>query len=645
MFLFFLIAVTIAVPIGIVGILAYFVMAGSQPVYDIIVCLVLFCIAIPLTIFQYYHQRNPLVKKVLLGILITLLTWTTALILTEVLKSWNMTELATASGNLINLGYIPLLAMLLSVLKQPGSRRYDPAIGRFIIFFAATTILIICLASAYLAVERGTISADALLGTIILGLDVIIMASAALLVLSYMPTGYRYIFTVIILVGILCFTADGMLLITTLGLADFTQIYQYSYGALILIGTMAMIGLSLVNITPTTVEEVDKKLSDTRMQMEDIVMQSPDATALFNKDGDVIMANGQLHHMFYIPDGGALEFNLFDHVCKIRPDLKEQMSSVRNGQTVAWEDLPIHLPGQSSRQLYLSIRIFPTFTAEGKISGYVAIAQDTTDRRLAEEALRRSNEELEMRVKERTSLLEQTNEALQREIEARMADEKQIKESLNEKEVLLKEIHHRVKNNLQIVSSMLSLQSSTVRDPAIVAMNLDSQSRIRSMALIHEKLYQTRNLSRIDFGEYAKSLVQFIQGSYNARHISITIEIENIWLDIDKAIPCGLIINELFSNCLKHAFTGRDHGEVYISMREEGDRYVLTVRDDGPGMKPGLDLSTSTSLGLSLVSALAGQLEGELLITCRNGAEFTIRFPAGTHGKNPAPARDSNVPV
>lgn len=247
----------------------------------------------------------------------------------------------------------------------------------------------------------------------------------------------------------------------------------------------------------------------------------------------------------------------------------------------------------------------------------------------ATQALRRAHDELETRVQERTAELAKVNQALQAEITERVRKEAQIKTSLEEKEALLREIHHRVKNNLQVISSLLNLQSSLVADPQALEVFQESQHRIRSMAFVHEKLYQSESLARIDFTEYVRTLTTYLFSSYGdrAQHITLAIQAEDVSLGIDTAIPCGLILNELVSNALKHAFPDGREGEVWIDIRaDDAQRMTLTVSDNGVGLSESLDLHNTTSLGLQLVNTLVRQLDGTMEIHGRGGAEFKIGF-------------------
>jgi PAS domain S-box-containing protein len=207
--------------------------------------------------------------------------------------------------------------------------------------------------------------------------------------------------------------------------------------------------------------------------------------------------------------------------------------------------------------------------------------------------------------------------------------EEQIKASLREKEVLLQEIHHRVKNNLQIIHSLLDLQSDCIQDEQALRVFQESQKRVRAMALIHERLYQSKDLARVDFAEYIRNLSNDLFLSYGADAAGITLKINvgDVMLDIDTAIPCGLIINELVSNALKHAFPDGRAGEVCIDFYPHGDRQTLIVKNDGVGLPQSQDPRGTTSFGLRLVNMLIRQLGGAMEIDRSHGTTFRITFP------------------
>jgi len=235
------------------------------------------------------------------------------------------------------------------------------------------------------------------------------------------------------------------------------------------------------------------------------------------------------------------------------------------------------------------------------------IAFDITDRKEAEEALRHARDELEVKVQDRTA---------------------QIQASLQEKEVLLKEIHHRVKNNLQLISSMMRLQSGTIEDPNMLHVFKESQDRVKTMARIHEELYRSKDLARIDFAKYTRGLATNLVRSFGTG-VRLEVDINDVYFAIDTAIPCGLIINELVSNCLKYAFPEGQPGEIQIGLRTNGDdRFTLTIRDNGVGFPTDLDFQKTTSLGLQLVNTLAKQLKGTIQLDRDSGTAFVITFAA-----------------
>jgi len=214
------------------------------------------------------------------------------------------------------------------------------------------------------------------------------------------------------------------------------------------------------------------------------------------------------------------------------------------------------------------------------------------------------------------------------DITERKRAEEQIKASLREKEALLKEIHHRVKNNMQIISSLLSLQSHHITDPELLDMFKDSQTRIKSMALVHEKLYQSEDFANINFKEYIKILATHVLQSHgvDTETIALTIDADSISLGIDAAIPCGLIINELVSNSVKHAFPDGE-GEIKITFHALDGNIELIVSDTGVGIPDDIDFTTTDSLGLSLVTLLAEeQLNGKISLDRSRGTAFCITF-------------------
>ena len=215
-----------------------------------------------------------------------------------------------------------------------------------------------------------------------------------------------------------------------------------------------------------------------------------------------------------------------------------------------------------------------------------------------------------------------------RDITERRAIENELQTALQEKEILLLDTHHRVKNNLQLVSSLLSLQFETSKDKRGLDVLRESQDRIEAMALVHDQLYGSGDLVSIDMGRYTRSLVDHLSRSFGTPSVSHEVDAESVSLDLDAAIPCGLILNELWTNAVKYAFPGGRSGIISVSLRPSGpDDIELVVRDDGVGLPEDVDLENADTLGLRLVHLLVRQLKGDVRIDRMGGTTFRIIFP------------------
>jgi PAS domain S-box-containing protein len=321
-----------------------------------------------------------------------------------------------------------------------------------------------------------------------------------------------------------------------------------------------------------------------------LLESAPDGIVVVDVKGQITIVNGAVERMF----GYAREELIGKRVEVLVPErYRHHHVGFRDG----YFDRPVTRPMGAGRLLTgrksdgsefpVEISLSPLETSEGRL--ITSIIRDVSDRRQAEERL---------------------------------------KSSLREKEVLLKEIHHRVKNNLQITSSLLKLQSNYIRDPDAQEMFAESQNRIRSMALVHEKLYQAQDLSRIDVADYAHSLSLLLFRSYGVDRslIELVVRAEKVLLPIDLAVPCGLILNELVSNCLKHAFPAGRAGRVVISIERQGERVSIDVDDDGVGLPPDVVVDDTETLGLQLVRTLARQLRAELGFERANGTHVRFAF-------------------
>ncbi|WP_420628844.1 sensor histidine kinase [Candidatus Leptofilum sp.] len=220
-------------------------------------------------------------------------------------------------------------------------------------------------------------------------------------------------------------------------------------------------------------------------------------------------------------------------------------------------------------------------------------------------------------------------QSIGRDITVRKRAEEQIKASLQEKEVLLKEIHHRVKNNLQVISSLLDLQAGYVSNEQVQGMFQDSRSRVRSMALVHEQLYQAADLARIDMADYIQQLTGFLFRSYGQQinPVDWQLDIDHVFLSVETAVPLGLIINELVSNALKHAFVDGRSGQIRMRLWTEDDQLYLTIRDDGIGFPDDVDFRQSPSLGLTIIMTLVNQLQGQIELSTQDGTCFELTIP------------------
>ncbi|MEX2188283.1 MAG: histidine kinase dimerization/phosphoacceptor domain -containing protein [Pirellulales bacterium] len=262
--------------------------------------------------------------------------------------------------------------------------------------------------------------------------------------------------------------------------------------------------------------------------------------------------------------------------------------------------------------------------------------------RRASVLLHDANDELESRVAERTADLADANRSLRHEIEEREQAELALRESekhlrlalgevessLNDKEVLLRELHHRVKNNLQVITSLLSLQASRAQNPAVKNMFTECRQRVRAIALVHQRLSSSARLANIDLAAYFHQLVGELHRSYyiGGGDIRPTVVAEPMTMSIDQLVPCALIVNELACNCFKYAFGDRAAGEVRIEIHRHDDRIHLTVADDGVGIDPDA-LQRNNGVGLQIVHSLVDQLSGELTWENGRGTSATIEFP------------------
>lgn len=299
------------------------------------------------------------------------------------------------------------------------------------------------------------------------------------------------------------------------------------------------------------------------------------------------------------------------------------------------ESIETTLKNKDGTEIYVLTSSSLIKTARKDVLGLVLVGNDITQLKEAEEERDKYREHLEELVEERTEKLEETNRKLKKEIIAHEKAEKELKKSLDEKDILVKEIHHRVKNNLMIISSLLNLQSHYITDEKALNLFKESQSRAKSMALIHERLYRTDSLRKIEFDDYIRTLANDLFHTYRlGPGIDLKLDLEHVKLDVNSAIPLGLIVNELMTNSLKYAFP-EGKGEISVKFRSlpAKDEFELVISDNGVGFPEDVDFRKFDSLGLQLVNNLASQLSGTIDLDKNQGTKFTIQFKESKYAK------------
>jgi len=402
----------------------------------------------------------------------------------------------------------------------------------------------------------------------------------------------------------------------------------------IIVGTLVscIIFLTVFYILDREIGERKRVEHAIRREMEfsdRLLNSSIDGIVAFDSDCKYTLWNPGMEAMTGFNKSKALGKNAFE----VLPFLKEigedkYFYETLKGNFVIAKDRWFYIP-ETGKEGYFEAYYSPIFDESKKVVGGIAIIRDSTQRKYGLEALERAKEDLERRVMERTAALSKVNEDLRNEIGERKRAEETINTSLQEKVVLLREIHHRVKNNLQVISSLLNLQSGYIEDKKSLEIFRESQTRVRSMALIHEKLYQSKDLNKIEFSEYIESLIKDLFQSYNvdSNRIKLKSKLEGIYFEIDTAILCGLIINELVSNSLKHAFPASRKGEVFIGLnKDDKNNYTLILKDNGIGFPSTVDFRKTDSLGLQLVTTLTEQLGGTIELNRNGYTEFKIVF-------------------
>jgi PAS domain S-box-containing protein len=338
---------------------------------------------------------------------------------------------------------------------------------------------------------------------------------------------------------------------------------------------------------------VEKSLKDSESKFRNLVETTPDMIWEIDKNGIFTYISPQSSFILGYTPQEIIGKNIFSFiepgaVGRIKKIFNTHIKTFRKINTL---EVPVY---RDSTELTLEIRSVRVRDNKDNNEGFQGTARDITERTKA------------------------TN---------------QLRTSIKEKDILLQEIHHRVKNNMQIISSLLNLQITYLNDEEAVNLLKESQNRVRSMAIIHEKLYQTNDFTKINITEYINSLVNGLFYSYSIKnHINSTIDIDDVELNIETAVPVGLILNELISNSLKHGFA-KGSGEVCIRLKNIDDKYEMIVRDNGIGFPKDVDFRKTESLGLQLVNNLVNQIDGEIELKLNHGTKFIITFPELTYNK------------
>ena len=380
--------------------------------------------------------------------------------------------------------------------------------------------------------------------------------------------------------------------------------------------------LLLQNNTRRQRFEAEKRYSERLQLYIESLEQATDCVVIANAQREILFSNHAIETLHGLTPAEALGRNLISVLAR---DVAEQAQIAATLDQLGRFEGEVAGPPLSPDQ---ATEVTIALVQDSKLSeaAVVSISRDITQRKQTEAELANHQKNLESLVAERSI-------ALQREISEHKEARSDLAASLVEKELLLKEVHHRVKNNMQVISSLLNMQADAQEDLVLSNLLGESQQRIKSMSLIHESLYQSDDLLEINFEDYIRTLATGLCRFYTIPGVEVQLDIvvDEVALGLDTAVPCGLIINELISNALKHGFNNHEGRAAVIDVHfvKDQDQFRLRISDNGAGLPEGFDLGRSGSMGMEIVDILTQQLEGNLSYQSNAGTQFLIEFPAG----------------
>jgi PAS domain S-box-containing protein len=376
-------------------------------------------------------------------------------------------------------------------------------------------------------------------------------------------------------------------------------------------------------------KRAEEALRASEQRYRDVVEDQTEFICRFLPDGRLTFINEAYCNYFRLNREECIGKR---HSIVLPPDdtqqMKNHLAALTTENPVALISHRIVMPSGEVRWQRWSDRAI--FDREGNVIEYQSVGRDITSQKEIETQLKNYKETLEQRVHDRTSELSETNLKLKKQIEDRKKIQKKLTLSSKEKDLLLREVHHRVKNNLQLIIGLIDMTKTRAHEPAVLSTLTDIMAKVQTMGSIHTRLYESKRFDKINMKRQVHDLVEMISGFCDHDHLDITTNINcaEIYLPVDQAIPCALALNEIISNIHKHAFSGRRSGLVEISSSKKADKLRFVVRDNGVGLPSGFDIEKSNRLGLKLMRTLVEQqLHGNVQITSKAGTEVVIEFP------------------